>query len=118
MKLYYLALTGWLLFGYLAILSSHFHYTVDVMVGVLFSVLAFFSYHQLMKMVWMRKNRSNGLVAGMRWFEKYSVDLKLWRLKAHDALSELITGTGELEELDSSDDDSDIEEPHGQRTVW
>jgi hypothetical protein len=72
--------------GYYVIVASRFHYTIDVMVGSLFTLLVWKGYHGLVRQEFLpqRKSRPSFLVEGMQrfvcWFEADAVDVKAFQL--------------------------------------
>jgi len=102
----------WLLWGWYVICASHFHYTVDVMVGALMTFLMVWGYHGLVKKFWMSadpytrgvSNPVSKLVQKLvQWFECYSPDLKYWRLRVKHLLA-----ADEIHVVDSDDDFDNI----------
>eukprot|EP00929_Paragymnodinium_shiwhaense_P027917 TRINITY_DN16278_c0_g2_i2.p1 TRINITY_DN16278_c0_g2~~TRINITY_DN16278_c0_g2_i2.p1 ORF type:complete len:434 (-),score=7.71 TRINITY_DN16278_c0_g2_i2:349-1563(-) len=70
----------WLLYGWYVICASHFHYTVDVMIGAMMTLLTYSSYHGAMKKVWVSRHPYMKSVSSfVRWFEWYACDLRYWR---------------------------------------
>eukprot|EP00928_Gymnodinium_smaydae_P002959 TRINITY_DN1107_c0_g2_i2.p1 TRINITY_DN1107_c0_g2~~TRINITY_DN1107_c0_g2_i2.p1 ORF type:complete len:393 (-),score=7.86 TRINITY_DN1107_c0_g2_i2:243-1337(-) len=65
--------------GYYCIVASRFHYTVDVLVGILISYFVFHSYHDQIQVMWFRKTY---LGPFLKWMEAYSKDLILWKRRA------------------------------------
>lgn len=96
----------WLLGGYFFITASHFHYTVDVLVGVMMTVLCFNSYHYVVKIIWLRKQHPAraSFTPFLRWFESDAPDLKIWRLRAQRNLTVLQL---DLRDEGTEDTDSD-----------
>merc|ERR1712232_1186672 len=92
----------WCVSGWYVIAASHFHYTVDVIVGILMTYLVFYSYHFRIKLIWL--GRPHPLFSCfrtfLRWYEKPSKDLKFWRAKAAKNLQDALN---ELSHSDSSD---------------
>merc|ERR1711879_573828 len=68
----------WLIGGWFVIAASHFHYTVDVMVGALFSFEVYNHYHYLIDSIWIKRQSPYQFFLAMplRWLEKHSLDLK------------------------------------------
>jgi hypothetical protein len=69
---------SWLVFGWYVIAASHFHYSVDVLVGVLISLHVYGGYHSFVKSVWVIRS-DIPIVGFIRWFEAYSPDIMFWR---------------------------------------
>jgi len=68
--------------GYFFIIASHFHYTVDVLVGSLMTVLVFNYYHTCIHFAVVRKRKSRLCFwPFLRWFEGPAKDLQAWRRK-------------------------------------
>lgn len=79
----------WCCWGYYVITASRLHYTIDVIVGVLVTLLCFNAYHYNAKIIWFRKLHPvrASMSTFLRWFERYSPDLRLFRLRARRNLS-------------------------------
>jgi len=77
-----------LLVGYYVIAASRFHYTVDVFVAVIMSALVFYGYHNIVRINSMRSSvhSRNCFVGFVRWYERYSKDLRNWRKRAKQLL--------------------------------
>jgi len=75
-----------LFFGYYIIVASHFHYTVDVLVGATFTLLVFNAYHYQVRVSMLRGNRGSCQTKFWMWFEHYSLDLVGWRRRAKEHL--------------------------------
>lgn len=88
----------WLCFGWFVIAASHFHYTVDVLVGALITFVFSMVYSLICQRAWTSKFPGSEFI---RWFEKDSVDLRLWRYAAAKELKE----TNEAMELHFDNDD-------------
>lgn len=72
-----------LLFAYYLIIGSHFHYTVDVLVGCLMTIFVFCWFHYSIKISILRGRRTRSCVTPfLQWLERYSVDTRIWRRKA------------------------------------
>eukprot|EP00929_Paragymnodinium_shiwhaense_P020694 TRINITY_DN13702_c0_g1_i1.p1 TRINITY_DN13702_c0_g1~~TRINITY_DN13702_c0_g1_i1.p1 ORF type:complete len:406 (-),score=30.34 TRINITY_DN13702_c0_g1_i1:127-1218(-) len=85
----------YMIMGYYFIVASHFHYTVDVMVGFLMSYFVFNSYHNAIETMWFRK-RTLMLHAGLKWLECHAQDMHLWRMRATQQMDEARTPQLEL----------------------
>lgn len=74
--------------GYYFIAASHFHYTLDVLVGALVTYTMFRAYHNRLELAWLRKvHGGNGIMDPfLHWYERDSRDLLKYSTKA--ALSE------------------------------
>lgn len=71
----------WLCFGWYVIAASHFHYTVDVMVGAMLTFMVYNFYHRWIESIWVDRVYpfQNPLEHPMRWLEKHSLDLQYLR---------------------------------------
>jgi len=71
----------WLCFGWYVIAASHFHYTVDVMVGAMLTFMVYNFYHRWIESIWVDRVYpfQNPFEHAMRWLEGPSHDLKYWR---------------------------------------
>ncbi|CAE8587673.1 unnamed protein product [Polarella glacialis] len=79
-----------LLMGYYFIVASHFHYTIDVLVGAVMTVLVFNMYHFIIKVSMLRKRKSRLCISPFfRWLERPAKDLKCWRRRAAEVLAQL-----------------------------
>lgn len=79
-----------LLAGYYFIAASHFHYTVDVLIGCMATCLMFALYHYAIRVYTVRRRRSRLFVYYfLSWFETHAKDLRLWRQNTKLALLEL-----------------------------
>ncbi|CAJ1371674.1 unnamed protein product [Effrenium voratum] len=76
-----------LCFGYFFIVATHFHYTVDVIMGAVLSLLVFNYYHYAAKVATLSRRPSRlCIIPFLRWFEKHSKDLHHWRQRASPGL--------------------------------
>jgi hypothetical protein len=75
------------LWGFWGIIASHFHYTIDVLVGLFFACAIWFGYHAMIRLVWLKKEPTGwGIWAFIRWVERDAEDLFLWRRRALENL--------------------------------
>eukprot|EP00933_Yihiella_yeosuensis_P054759 TRINITY_DN5330_c0_g1_i2.p1 TRINITY_DN5330_c0_g1~~TRINITY_DN5330_c0_g1_i2.p1 ORF type:complete len:381 (+),score=33.39 TRINITY_DN5330_c0_g1_i2:42-1184(+) len=76
--------------GYYFIVASHFHYTVDVLVGAMMTLLVFNFYHYLSRVSMLRARRSRScLHPFFRWLEWHAKDIRNWRNKVEKVLQEM-----------------------------
>jgi len=76
---------SWLCFGWYVIAASQFHYTVDVVVGAILTIVAYYAYHSLIKTIWLKRGHpfiARVIGPFVKWFEVHAVDLKFWRIQA------------------------------------
>eukprot|EP00928_Gymnodinium_smaydae_P061959 TRINITY_DN45909_c0_g1_i1.p1 TRINITY_DN45909_c0_g1~~TRINITY_DN45909_c0_g1_i1.p1 ORF type:complete len:426 (+),score=67.27 TRINITY_DN45909_c0_g1_i1:278-1555(+) len=104
----------WCLWGWFHIAASHFHYTVDVLVGIMMTVLVFVTYHYVAKIVWLRRRHPMhiSLSPCLRWFELHAKDIRLWRVQALRNLEGRqrevpFVSSGSLDDSSSSCDDEE-----------
>lgn len=69
---------GWILTGCYFIIASHFHYTIDVIVGALVTFTLFKVYHSRLELAWLRKvhGGSGILEPFFYWYERDAKDLR------------------------------------------
>jgi len=72
--------------GYYFIVASHFHYTVDVLVGAMMTFLTFRGYHYSARMAWLDKTNRISLNPCLYWFERHAKDMHLWQRRTLRAL--------------------------------
>eukprot|EP00929_Paragymnodinium_shiwhaense_P027915 TRINITY_DN16278_c0_g1_i2.p1 TRINITY_DN16278_c0_g1~~TRINITY_DN16278_c0_g1_i2.p1 ORF type:complete len:426 (-),score=23.06 TRINITY_DN16278_c0_g1_i2:344-1621(-) len=105
----------WLFYGWYVICASHFHYTVDVMIGAMMTGLTFSSYHGVIKKVWISKHPyMKGVSSLVRWFEWYAYDLRYWRrsmshnliVSSHRAISDT---SDDEDDYDYDSDEEDVD---------
>jgi hypothetical protein len=79
----------WLCGGWFFIIAAHFHYTVDVFVGIMITILVFLGYNMASQTCWTVGSFSLLLAPWapfVKWFERHSKDLELWRNEAQCSL--------------------------------
>merc|ERR1712008_139789 len=86
----------WLMYGWFVISASHFHYTIDVLVGALLTFAVYIFYHSLICTIWLKQTRPFETPATLffRWFEVHSFDLKLWRMRMKNLMGDRIRDQG------------------------
>lgn len=84
--------------GYYFIVASHFHYTLDVLVGALVTYSVFKGYHMAIETAWIDHGKCCTISPFLRWYEKEAKDLRLFRstmsilLQEGDHNVELVAG--------------------------
>lgn len=81
----------WLCWGWYVIAASHFHYTVDVMVGAMLSFTVYNFYHRWIESIWveMRVPFRKPFTKAIRWLERPSPDLAYLRKCMSEARTSL-----------------------------
>lgn len=77
-----IACSLYLVVGWYVVSATHFHYTADVFLGALMSILIFKTYHSAIKMVPMNCHRTWSVYPFLSWFEQEALDVQLWHLVA------------------------------------
>lgn len=98
----------WMMGGWYVIAGAHFHYTVDVFVGILMVFGNFALYHTLIKEAYLQTHDPNPAIRFLNWLEKHSPDLKWWSghqatERAGDTEAGMITDSS-VETVESSDE--------------
>lgn len=84
-----------LAFSYYLIIGSHFHYTVDVLVGVILTSAVFHFYHNKIKVAALSPGNKWPIARLLTWMEADSKDLRSWLKKVmpHDTTSASLVGS-------------------------
>jgi len=62
--------------GYSIIIGSRFHYTADVLLGFVLTLLVFHGYHQAIKAAFIGSQKYHS--RAIRWFEEDALDMRVW----------------------------------------
>lgn len=80
--------------GYYFIIATHFHYTVDVMMGAMITFLTFKGYHHVVRLAFLRDDSRWSHYSLLIWFERHAKDMKVWKQRAIRYLE--VESTGQL----------------------
>jgi len=104
----------WLCGGWYVIAAAHFHYTVDVMVGAMFTFMIYNYYHNVIETCWLKETHpfQRSLAPFVTWLEKHSVDLKHWRASAQKLMDQRLHEHRWVSQSEAEpDNDTTIEVP-------
>lgn len=85
--------TVWTLTGYIVIVATHFHYTVDVWIGFWMTYFVWSYYHEVIK---VSPFHSSFRMRFLTWLEAHATDLRYWRIR----VSNQVAYDAELRRLD------------------